>query len=89
MKIIKVKDFSPTPGAEWSPSAYPGDGAYITPTIGLVLVAGGGVYQAGINALSLISQSASDEASGGVSGDVLLKAIAIAQDPNLAATLCK
>jgi hypothetical protein len=87
MKVINVKDFTPAPGMEWQAHTYPGNGAYLSNTGMLYLVANGCVNSVP-GGVALMEESAGG-GQGGVSEGFILKALAIAQNPQLAAELTK
>lgn len=88
MKSIKVKEFNAAPGNEFLAHTYPGTGAYLNRDGNIYIVLNGGVFSLP-GGQQLLSSEAEGAAGGGITGDVLLKALAIAQDPTLATSLLK
>jgi hypothetical protein len=93
MKTLQVKEHAPPNGMEYQSSSYPGQGVYVTPAGLLAFVSGGIVYPVPGFAHMLIdapnSQLLETNVSNGVSESFVLKALAIAQNPQLAIELAR
>lgn len=86
MRIIEVKPFNPAPGSEYHFSSYPGPGLYLS-SDGAMRLVNAGIVILFPGVADLIMDVA--PVAAGLSESFVLKALAIAHSPQLAAELTK
>lgn len=70
MKYLEVKEFTPSSGNEWTPSAYPGLGLYLSYGA-LRLVDTGSVFQVSGALNAVLVEDRADETAKGAGSEIL------------------